>query len=169
MDNYPIIPDLLVIQTLKDGSDSERMAAAKELGNRNAVEAIPALVERLSDYNERVAVASAEALAVIGGPIAFQSVLETYRTVKIDMQLPGTHWVENRFSGIVSALVTFLTNQQLIEWLQSGDDADKRVSAITLGMRRAEEATVPLRQALCDPNQTVRSCADWALAELNKG
>jgi hypothetical protein len=59
-----------LVEVLKEGSDSERMAAARTLGEQKAHNTGPALVEALNDPDQYVRGYAAWALGEVGDPSA---------------------------------------------------------------------------------------------------
>lgn len=76
-DRAEVVAALCVL--LSEGDEADRCFACRALGTLGAVEAIPALVERLRDEDIDVCVDAAGALGVLGSPAAFEPLEQSLR------------------------------------------------------------------------------------------
>lgn len=146
------------VQALSADIPELRMAAANGLGELEAADAIPDLVERLSDSDARVRARAARACGLINDPRATDGLEGLLTDPKAAVRLEAAE-----------SLGRIGNRQALSALLELYDDDDERVRRIAVngfGKFNNDRPVDPLIDALADQSAAVRRTAVFSLIEL---
>ena len=144
---------------LRNSNPDVRWRAALALGQAHDAKAVSELALLLRDPNVLVQRSAADALATIGNSAAAQALTGALGTPQASVNQVTMAALEKIGEPAVPALA-----------LDSSSNALSRQNAATvLGFIGSPKAGAALQLAVVDVNPDVRSEAEWALAEINRG
>jgi hypothetical protein len=148
------------IQKLQSSDGATREEAAKALGELGAPEAVPALIQALTeDENWRVAWRAAEALGQIGDPEAVDTLIQAARRDNNDSVCLASIWALGEIGDPKAVDIAALG-------LKEDHPSFRAASANALGKIADERAVVPLALAAWDEDGLVRGYAMNALENI---
>jgi FOG: HEAT repeat len=144
---------------LRNSNPDVRWRAALALGQAHDAKAVSELALLLRDPNVLVQRSAADALATIGNSAAAQALTGALGTPQASVNQVTMAALEKIGEPAVPALA-----------LDSSSNALSRQNAATvLGFIGSPKAGAAVQLAVVDANPDVRSKAQWALAEINRG
>lgn len=146
---------------LRNSNPDVRWRAALALGQAHDAKAVSELALLLRDPNVLVQRSAADALATIGNSAAAQALTGALGTPQASVNQVTMAALEKIGEPAVPALTLALDS--------SSNALSRQNAATVLGFIGSPKAGAAVQLAVVDANPDVRSEAQWALAEINRG